>query len=343
MTHRERLFRTLERKPVDYPASWLGLPTSEALPGLYRYFQVSSPTELKQKLRDDLFVVDIPYRSPTANHVAFAFDFARDGFKENTERTLTTPGYFADVTDLSAVDRFPWPDPVPHIDPEECRRRVKDVPPDYPIMVAAWSIHYEATCAAFGMEAALVQMIAEPDLFRAVMDRITRFFLQANEIFYRAVGSAIDLVLIGNDLGSQRGLLLSPAHIREFVLPGTRRLVEQAHAFGYKVMHHSCGSIADIIPDLIETGVDVIHPIQALSAGMEPARLRAEFGDRVSFCGGVDAQNLLVNGTPDQVRQKVGELKRLFPTGLIFSPSHEAILRDTKPENIAALFAAVRE
>ena len=93
----------------------------------------------------------------------------------------------------------------------------------------------------------------------------------------------------------------------------------------------------------IEAGVDIIHPIQALSAGMEPERLRADFGNRVSFCGGVDAQQLLVNGSPDQVRAKVRELKRLFPTGLILSPSHEAILKDTRPENIEALFETVRE
>jgi uroporphyrinogen decarboxylase len=319
------------------------MPTPEALPGLFRYFKVRNLVELKSALGDDLYVVDIPYRSPVANHVAFAFDFARDGMKENTERTLTTPGYFADVTDRSAIDRFPWPDPALHIDPAECRRLVAAVPPDYPVMVAAWSIHYEATCAAFGMEAALIKMATEPDLFRAVMERITDFFLKANAIFFKAVGASVDLVLIGNDLGCQRGLLLSPEHIREFVIPGTKRLVDQAHAHGYRVVHHSCGSIAPIIPDLIEAGVDAIHPIQALSAGMEPARLRAEFGDRVSFCGGVDAQYLLVNGTPDQVRQKVRELKVLFPTGLILSPSHEAILCDTKPENIEALFAAIRE
>ena len=105
------------------------------------------------------------------------------------------------------------------------------------------------------------------------------------------------------------------------------------------MLYHSCGAIHDIIPDLIEAGVDVVHPIQALAAGMEPRRLKAEFGDRVSFCGGVDAQNLMVNGTPEEVAAKVRELREIFPTGLILSPSHEAILPDTNPQNIEALFA----
>ena len=89
-------------------------------------------------------------------------------------------------------------------------------------------------------------------------------------------------------------------------------------------------------------GVDAIHPIQALAAKMEPERLKADFGEKVSFCGGVDAQHLMVNGTPEEVTAKVHELKEIFPTGLILSPSHEAILVDTKPENVEALFNAIK-
>ena len=131
--------------------------------------------------------------------------------------------------------------------------------------------------------------------------------------------------------------------IREFVLPGTKMLVQQAKRHGLKVIHHSCGAIREIIPDLIDTGVDVIHPIQALAAGMDPRGLKKDFGEQVSFCGGVDAQNLLISGTPEQIKEKVRELKRIFPTGLIISPSHEAILPDVNPENISALFEAVNE
>ena len=136
--------------------------------------------------------------------------------------------------------------------------------------------------------------------------------------------------------------MVGPEQLREFVFEGTRKLVQQAKSYGLKVIHHSCGSIYDVIPDLIEMGVDAIHPIQALAAKMEPERLKKDFGDKVSFCGGVDAQHLMVNGSPEEVTAKVKELKELFPTGLIISPSHEAILTDTKPENVEALFKAVK-
>ena len=121
-------------------------------------------------------------------------------------------------------------------------------------------------------------------------------------------------------------------------MPGCKQLVEQAHSYGLKVIYHSCGSSVDIIPDLIDAGVEIVHPIQALAYGMEPSNLKEKFDGQVSFCGGVDTQDLLVNGTPEMVRDKVKELREIFPTGLIISPSHEAVMPDVPPANIKALF-----
>lgn len=343
MNHIERFYATIERKPVDRPASWLGLPVPKAFKGLFAHFQVDSINAMKFKIEDDVYPVEMPYHSPTSNAIYAAFNFAKNNHGDPDERTLTAPGFFEDYSAPSGLNDFDWPDPSKYIDPAECKKAVDVAPEGYPIMGVIWSAHFQDACAAFGMETALVKMALEPEMFRVVIDRITEFYLQANEIFYNATKGKLHAVLIGNDFGSQTGLMLSPASIREFVLPGTRKLVEQAKSYGLKVFHHSCGAIYDIIPDLIQAGVDVIHPIQALAAGMDPYTLKRDFGDNVSFCGGVDAQNLLVNGKPQQVREKVLELKKLFPTGLIISPSHEAILPDIAPENIEALFKAVKE
>jgi uroporphyrinogen decarboxylase len=340
MNHRERFLATLERRPVDRPACWLGLPTTEALPALFAHFGVNDLEGLKHCLDDDLWPVEVPYHHPPANHIACAFDFARNT-GDYEHRTLTSPGYFENETDPAAVADFPWPDPRDHMDAAECRQAVLAAPADFARLGIMWSAHFQDACAAFGMENALMTLLTAPEMFRAVIDRITRFYLEANAIFYDAASDQLDAVLIGNDLGSQSGLMLSPELIREFVLPGTRQLVAQAQARGYKVIHHSCGAVREIIPDLIAAGVDAIHPIQALAAGMDPEGLRRDFGDRVAFCGGVDAQNLLVNGAPEQVQEKVRQLHRIFPTGLIISPSHEAILPDIPPANIEALFTGM--
>lgn len=343
VTHVERFHATIDREPVDRPCTWLGLPTAAAQPGLNAYFGVTSAVELAEHLDDDIWPVELPYHSPTSDAIYAAFDFTQQGQADLDHRTLTTPGWFAGTTDPDRVEDFPWPDPSLYIDPTECRRVVEEAPPGRAVLGVIWSAHFQDACAAFGMEEALICLYEAPAVFRAVLDRITAFYLQANEIFYAACGRGLHAVLIGNDFGSQTGLMVHPALLREFVFPGTRQLVTQAKAHGLRVFHHSCGAIRPLIPDLIAAGVDVIHPIQALAAGMEASSLARDFGDRVSFCGGVDAQHLLVNGTPAEVAAKVRELRRLFPTGLILSPSHEAILPDIPPANVEALFVAAHE
>jgi uroporphyrinogen decarboxylase len=341
MNHIDRFFATIDRKQVDRPCTWLGIPVDTAIPSLFKHFKVASMEELIVSLDDDIFPVELPYHSPCANAIYAAFDFAKKGKMDSTHRTLNSPGIFEYATDPACINEFDWPNPSQYIDPVECRSAVETLPSDLAILGVLWSAHFQDACAAFGMENAFVVMQTAPKVFMAVIEKIVEFYLKANEIFYSAAKEKLHAILIGNDLGCQAGLLLSPRLIREFVLPGTRKLVSQAKSYGMRVIHHSCGSIVDIIPDLIDAGVDVIHPMQVLARGMEPRELKKAFGDRISFCGGVDAQHLLVNGSPGQVRKYVLTLKEIFPTGLIISPSHEAILPDVPPANIEAMFEAV--
>lgn len=342
MNKKERFLATIARESVDRPAWWLGLPTAEALPGLNEYFGVTDFYNLKIKVDDDVWTVEMPYHSPYSDAIYAAFDFSKNGVVTEEERTLTTPGFFEDYEEPQAVDLFNWPDPEKYISIDECDKCMAEIPEGYPVMAVLWSAHFQDACAAFGMEDALIKMKTCPELFDAVIDRITEFYLKANKIFYEATKGRLDAVLIGNDFGTQSGLILSPEDLRRFVFKGTKRLIAQAKEYGLKVIHHSCGAIYEVIPDLIECGADVIHPIQALAKGMSPEHLKSEFGEKTSFCGGVDAQHLLVNGTPEEIMKKVEELKCIFPTGLIISPSHEAILPDVPPENIMAICKAMK-
>ncbi len=344
MKHKDRFLATLANAPVDRPASWLGLPVPAAEPALFQHFGANNIDELKILIDDDVYPIEVPYNHPPSNHIACAFDFAKVSHIDTPdERTLTAPGFFEDYSDPIDVDRFNWPDPALHLDREESLRRAKAIDPAYARMGILWSAHFQDACAAFGMEQALITMMMNPDMFRAVIDRITLFYLKANEIFYESTKGYLDVVLIGNDFGSQTGLMVGPEQLREFVFEGTKQLIDQAKSYGLKVVHHSCGSIFPIIGDLVELGVDVIHPIQALAKDMDAAHLKENFSAKTAFCGGVDAQHLLVNGSPKEVTTKVHELKEMFPTGLIISPSHEAILPDIPPANIEALFKAVKE
>lgn len=342
MTHKERFLATINREAVDYPASWLGLPVPSALPAIYKHFGVENMTELKTLLDDDVYPIEVPYNNHPTNDIGCALNFAKDFDFSQDERTLTAPGFFEDITDPALVNSFPWPDPKKCIDAEESMRRAKAVPKEYFRMGIMWSAHFQDACAAFGMEQALISMMCYPEMFQAVVDRIVEFYLEANGYFYEATKGEIDGVLIGNDFGSQCALMVSPDDLRKFIFPGTKRLIDQAKSYGLKVVHHSCGSIYPVIGDLFDLGVDAVHPIQALATDMNVEKLSVDFAGRGAFFGGIDAQHLLVNGSAEDIKADVERLKRVFPTGLVLSPSHEAILPDIPPVNIEAIFKNVK-
>ena len=316
MDHRERFFATLAREAVDRPASFMGLPTTKGWTRLEQYFQTQDHNEIRAKIGEDLYPIDMPYEAPNAHATCVALQFAKQFENTVDERTLTAPGFFEDYDDPADVERFDWPDPERYIHRESVEAAIAQAPAGYPILGVLWAA----------------------EMYKAVDDRITQFYLRANELYFEYAKGKIDAVLIGNDLGSQRGLILSKAMIDEFVMPNAKKLIEQAHAYGAKVIYHSCGSIFDAIPSLIDAGVDAIRPVQALAKDMDAEKLQRAYGGKVSFCGGVDTQDLLVKGTPEEVRAVVRHLRTLFPTGLIISPSHEAIQEDVSTENLLAIF-----
>jgi uroporphyrinogen decarboxylase len=314
------------------------MPDIRSIPGLFQCYGVNTEHELKLAVGDDFYAVEVPYKSETSSAIYAAFDWYGKGGVDAHDRTLTADGCFKDCEDVGDLSFFSWPDPKEYISVQECKNRFAMCPDDKAVLGIFWAAHFQDACASFGMETAFMNMLTNPDIYEAVDEKIVDFYLQAGEIFFTAAQGRLDAVLIGNDMGSQRGLMLSPELIRRFILPGCRKLVAQAHRYGIKVIYHSCGSIVDIIPDLVEAGVDVIHPIQALAEGMSAENLHSLYGGKVSFCGGVDTQKLLVQGSEEDVATRVREFRKLFPTGLIISPSHEAIQPDVPPKNIQALF-----
>ncbi len=344
MTKKERFLATIALEKTDKPCWWIGMPTAEMQERLFRYYKVKDFSSFKKEIGDDVWTVEMPYENGTTNAIYAAFDFAkkRSGDYTNESRTLSAPGFFEDYEEEEDADRFDWPDPEKYISKEACQAAVRGIPADMPKLGVIWSAHFQDALSAFGMEDALVKMKIAPELFRAVIDRIVRFYLRANEIFYEYTKGELDAVLIGNDFGTQTGLLVSRSDLKEFVFPGTRALIEQAHSYGLKVIHHSCGAIESVIPDLIDCGADAIHPMQALARGMDPRSLHDKYGDRVCFAGGIDAQYLMVHGTQEQISEKIAELESIFPKGLIISPSHEAILPDVPCENVEAIARALR-
>jgi uroporphyrinogen decarboxylase len=137
---------------------------------------------------------------------------------------------------------------------------------------------------------------------------------------------------------------MSPATFRRFLKPGMQRMIDLAHSFGVKVIHHDDGAIRPLLAELIDMGIDVLNPIQWRSAGMGREELARDFGKRVVFHGGVDNQQTLPFGTPADVKREVAENIRIFRggKGYIVAPCHN-IQPITPTENILAMYEAVHE
>ncbi len=131
--------------------------------------------------------------------------------------------------------------------------------------------------------------------------------------------------------------MIGPDQLKEFVYPGIRKIIDQAKSYNLKVVMHSCGAVSAIIPDLIEFGIDALHPLQAKARGMDAESLVAKFKDKLVFIGGIDTQVLLPYGTPEQVKNEVERLKGVFGENFIVSPSHEALLANVSIENVLAM------
>ena len=194
-----------------------------------------------------------------------------------------------------------------------------------------------------GMEEYFVKMHTCPEVVDALTRRILDFYGETNRRFFDAAAGRMEAFFFGNDLGTQQDLLISPACFERFVLPGIREVVDLARSRGLPVLLHSCGAVSKIIPALVGAGIDALHPLQAKAADMEASLLGPAFRDRIAFVGGVDTQELLPRGAPEDVRREVRRLRECFGERFVVSPSHEAVFPDVPIENLAAMEAAARE
>lgn len=195
-----------------------------------------------------------------------------------------------------------------------------------------------------GVEQILMDMTLEPDLADAVFADIRRFYLEYARRIFDAAHGKLDIVLTGDDFGSQNGPLVSPAMWVRFLGQGFADYVATAKQHDLRVMHHTCGSIRPIIPLMIERGLDILQSLQSEADDMDPRDLKREFGDRLTFHGGLSIQKTLPFGTADQIRNEVKDRIDALADhgGYILCTSHN-IQADTPIDNVDALLAAYHE
>ena len=170
---------------------------------------------------------------------------------------------------------------------------------------------WERTTFMRGMEPLLLDLALDPRFVEELLRGLTDHILRTMEILFSRF--SFDGVAVSDDYGTQRGMLMSPGHWRRFLKPRLAEIYGLAKRHGRTVFHHSCGNIVPIVGDLLELGLDVLHPIQP--EAMDAVQLKREFGADLTFCGGVRTQDLLPQGTPQQVRDKVRRLKDVLGKG----------------------------
>lgn len=337
ITGRQRM-KAIFAGGADRCGFWHGNPHPDSQPIYYPAFGVEDDLGLSLALGDDFVWInaDRAWSHPDGRPI---FDVL--GGKERV--SLNQDGVFAETTSVAEVEAFDWPDPR-YLDFSTVLAQVERARShDLYVLSGMWSPFFHVVADFFGMENYFIKMYTDPAIVDAVTEHVVDFYLAANELYFAEVGDGMDAFFFGNDFGSQLDLLISPKLFRRFVLPSFVKFTAQGKAYGYKVVLHSCGAIERTIPALIDAGVDGLHPLQALAKGMDAETLSREYRGDLVFIGGVDTQQLLPFGSPEEVRAEVCRLKKLFGPQFVVSPSHEALLPNVSVENLVAMAAAAQE
>jgi len=344
-TPRERVLSALDHQiPDRIPFTWGFGATPELAANLRAHLAAQGVDwDRLQAATEDKIHVAPEYRGPDFANPSLGIwgirvrsaNYGEGHYDEFTDFPL------AGMTTPEEVDAYPWPNPdwfdyagLPAAIPPN-RTRATQFGAGNP---------FELYCWMTGIEEALMNVLAEPALVQRALEHITDFLDARLLRTLAAVPGGIDLVFLADDLGTQQGLLMSCESYREILQPFHRRLTDTVRRMAPRAhcLLHSDGAVFDVIPDLLDAGLDTLEAVQTDAAGMEPERLKRAYGDRLSFQGAISVQHLLPHGTPDTVRSECKRLVEVFGAngGYIAAPAH-AIQVGTPPENVLAMLHAV--
>lgn len=251
----------------------------------------------------------------------------------------------ANATSVADVERHAWPKPEWH-DFSSVATALRQQP-EAPFIIGYAAIGWWSW-EMRGMEQFLQDLLVEPEVAAAIVDHVAdyaydyfRALIDANREHIARNFVAIQLA---DDWATQNGLLISPTLYRRFFKKHYQRIIDYAHAAGLRVEFHCCGAVRELIPELIDTGIDILNPIQTSATGMDPQELKRLYGRQIAFSGGIDVQSVLPVRDPQGVKAEVHHLLDTMGAdgGYILGPSH-AIQVDTPPANIVAMYEAVQE
>ena len=352
MTSRERVLTTLNHQEPDrVPLFYRDVPEVEER--LLRDLGLQDRKELLSYLDIDFRWVEPLYIGPAL--LDSETGRRRDIWGVEYQYTLfhDRAGYWeavghplAKCRDPQELDDYPWPK-LEWFDFSNLKEQVKAYE-QYALMTApnycSPGIFQTPIQGLLGVEKSFLTLATDPAFFETLVARILEFQLPFIERMLEAADNRIDFFRIGDDFGSQRGLLIGRQMWRQRICPALQAMADVAKKHKAFYYQHSCGAVRELIPDLIEIGMDVLDPIQVTAKGMVPRELKAEFGERICFSGGVDEQKLLCHGSPRDVQDGVIRLLEDMARGggFFLGPTHN-FQDDIPTDNIVAMYETARQ
>ncbi|HUX39940.1 MAG TPA: uroporphyrinogen decarboxylase family protein [Rectinemataceae bacterium] len=351
MSSRELVARAFEHEAIDRVPCWCGaspdfLAKAEATLGL-------DEEGFRRRIGDDFRRVTAPWRDPgpplaSGSTWRSPFGVERHGIGYGQPTSHPLAAFVAEGVDhtmrMKAFREWNWPS-VEDIDVGGLRARAMVWGGQFALLGGDWSPFWHDVIDLVSMEGLYYLMYDDPEATTWLFDRVTDFYLASSERIFEEAGDLIDVFFIGNDFGSTNGPLFGPELYERFISPSIRKYADLGHRHGLKVMLHCCGGYLPLIPLMIRDGLDGLHALQPLCAGMDPAGLKRDFGSLVLLNGAIDTQTVLLEGTPALAREATLRTIALMSPGggYVAGPSHDWLLGETPLENVLALYDAIRE
>lgn len=350
LTPRQRVLTALaHQQPDRIPFDFWAVP--EVIKALVEYLGARDEEEMLRLLGVDCRLVRPDYIGPTPQIFEDGTFYTPWGshrrLVHNDFSTYEEYASFplAEAKTAAEVQAWPrWPKPE-YWDwaglPAKIREINREIP--YHIRYEVGGI-FESAWALYGLDRFLVDFVENPEVPCAILDCYTDLMIGNVHRLMQAAQGLIDMVYTYDDVAIQNGLLMSPAMWRKFILPRHQRLNAVIKSYGLKIMYHSCGAVFKLIPAFInDMGIDVLNPLQPRAALMDMQKIKDEFGAQVSFHGGLDLQETMPHGSPEDVRSEVLERCRILGKGggYICTTAHY-IQADVPLQNILTLYSTPR-
>jgi len=348
MTSRERWLAVLRRQKPDRLPTFL-TATPEALAKLYRHLAVADYESACKRLNIDLCLyVEPRYIGPklSANTTVFGAHYQEIHYDGGVYSGLDGVIDFhpwSNYTSVEEIERnYTWPS-ADWWDYSSLAETIKGKE-DWVIIGGGSEPFMDYKEQLRGSEQAFIDLHENPEIVHYGLQKLYDLCYEKTTRLYEAIPGRVLASWVAEDMGTQESLLYSPRHIREFFFPHMKRMIDLVHQGGAYVFHHSDGAVREIIPDMIQLGIDVLNPIQWRCQGMAREGLAADLGTQVIFHGGIDNQYTLAFGSVAEVRQEVFDNLRLLGRygGYIPGPCHN--IQVTSPaENVVAMYEAITE